>query len=119
MHYVEIDIEQDPALAENAGVNGTPTVQARGGGAGLPARLLGLQLPDAAALRAWLARLPPWTRSSPASLPPSHPTPPTPSPHTWPQIFKDKALVESLPGVKMKSQYRGILDKLLGAPVSA
>lgn len=29
IHFVEIDIEQDPQIAENAGVNGTPTVQAR------------------------------------------------------------------------------------------
>ncbi|MBO1346249.1 MAG: hypothetical protein EBE86_002050 [Hormoscilla sp. GUM202] len=27
IHYVEIDIEQDPEIAENAGVTGTPTVQ--------------------------------------------------------------------------------------------
>jgi protein-disulfide isomerase len=27
IHYVEIDIEQDPEIAEAAGVNGTPTVQ--------------------------------------------------------------------------------------------
>jgi thioredoxin reductase (NADPH) len=29
IHYVEIDIEQDPEIAEAAGVNGTPTVQVR------------------------------------------------------------------------------------------
>jgi thioredoxin reductase (NADPH) len=27
IHYVEIDIEQDPEIAEAAGVNGTPTMQ--------------------------------------------------------------------------------------------
>ncbi len=27
IHFVEIDIEKDPQIAENAGVNGTPTVQ--------------------------------------------------------------------------------------------
>ncbi|MGA1473707.1 MAG: thioredoxin domain-containing protein, partial [Prochlorothrix sp.] len=27
LHYVEIDIEQDPEIAESAGVTGTPTVQ--------------------------------------------------------------------------------------------
>ncbi|MCL1466813.1 thioredoxin-disulfide reductase [Argonema galeatum] len=27
MHFVEIDIEQDPEIAENAGVTGTPTIQ--------------------------------------------------------------------------------------------
>ena len=27
MHLVEIDIEQDPEIAEAAGVNGTPTIQ--------------------------------------------------------------------------------------------
>lgn len=27
IHYVEIDIEQDPEIAEAGGVNGTPTVQ--------------------------------------------------------------------------------------------
>jgi thioredoxin reductase (NADPH) len=27
IHYVEIDIEQDPGIAENAGVTGTPTIQ--------------------------------------------------------------------------------------------
>jgi len=27
MHYVEIDIEQDPNIAENAGIIGTPTIQ--------------------------------------------------------------------------------------------
>lgn len=27
LHYVEIDIEQDPEIAEAAGVNGTPTMQ--------------------------------------------------------------------------------------------
>ena len=30
VHFVEIDIEQDAALAEGAGVNGTPTVQVCG-----------------------------------------------------------------------------------------
>ena len=27
IHYVEIDIEEDPEIAENAGVIGTPTIQ--------------------------------------------------------------------------------------------
>jgi thioredoxin reductase (NADPH) len=27
IHYVEIDIEEDQEIAENAGVTGTPTVQ--------------------------------------------------------------------------------------------
>ena len=27
IHYVEIDIEEDPEIAENAGVVGTPTIQ--------------------------------------------------------------------------------------------
>ena len=27
MHLVDIDIEQDPEIAEAAGVNGTPTIQ--------------------------------------------------------------------------------------------
>jgi thioredoxin reductase (NADPH) len=27
IHYVEIDIEEDPEIAENAGVMGTPTIQ--------------------------------------------------------------------------------------------
>jgi thioredoxin reductase (NADPH) len=27
IHYVEIDIEQDPQIAEAAGVTGTPTIQ--------------------------------------------------------------------------------------------
>lgn len=53
IHFVEIDIEQDPQIAENAGVNGTPTVQ----------------------------------------------------------FFKDKALVKSMPGVKMKRDYRAIIDQ--------
>lgn len=48
VHYVEIDIEQDPEIAESAGVVGTPTVQ----------------------------------------------------------LFRDKALVTELKGVKPKSQYR-------------
>ncbi|PRW44349.1 thioredoxin-disulfide reductase [Chlorella sorokiniana] len=57
VHYVEIDIEQDAALAEGAGVNGTPTVQ----------------------------------------------------------IFKDKAMVETMVGVKQKSQYRAVVEKAIGA----
>ncbi|KAI7845690.1 hypothetical protein COHA_000804 [Chlorella ohadii] len=57
VHYVEIDIEQDAALAEGAGVNGTPTVQ----------------------------------------------------------IFKDKAMVETMVGVKQKSQYRAVVEKAMGA----
>jgi thioredoxin reductase (NADPH) len=27
IHFVEIDIQQDPDIAENAGVTGTPTIQ--------------------------------------------------------------------------------------------
>ncbi|GCE93420.1 thioredoxin reductase [Arthrospira platensis NIES-46] len=27
IHFVEIDIEQDPEIAQNAGVMGTPTIQ--------------------------------------------------------------------------------------------
>ncbi|MCU0566556.1 MAG: thioredoxin-disulfide reductase [Oculatellaceae cyanobacterium Prado106] len=59
VHYVEIDIEQDPAIAESAGVTGTPTVQ----------------------------------------------------------IFKDKAMVTELKGVKPKSQYREIIQSNLAVAV--
>ncbi|KAG2432738.1 hypothetical protein HYH02_012872 [Chlamydomonas schloesseri] len=61
VHYVEIDIEQDPEIAEAAGVMGTPTVQ----------------------------------------------------------MFKDKARVEQLSGVKMKKDYRAIIEKYVLATVSA
>eukprot|EP00198_Chlamydomonas_reinhardtii_P000472 XP_001689807.1 NADPH-dependent thioredoxin reductase [Chlamydomonas reinhardtii] len=61
VHYVEIDIEQDPEIAEAAGVMGTPTVQ----------------------------------------------------------MFKDKARVEQLSGVKMKKDYRAIIEKYVPAAVSA
>ncbi|GIL65683.1 hypothetical protein Vafri_19341 [Volvox africanus] len=59
VHYVEIDIEQDPEIAEAAGVMGTPTVQ----------------------------------------------------------MFKDKARVEQLSGVKMKKDYREIIGRHVGAEV--
>jgi thioredoxin reductase (NADPH) len=59
IHYVEIDIEQDQAIAESAGVTGTPTVQ----------------------------------------------------------LFKDKALVSDLKGVKSKSEYRTVIRSQLGVPV--
>lgn len=55
--YVEIDIDQDPEIAQNAGVNGTPTVQ----------------------------------------------------------VFANKALVASVQGVRMKKEYRGLLDQSLAA----
>eukprot|EP01025_Chloroclados_australasicus_P020067 TRINITY_DN2108_c0_g4_i2.p1 TRINITY_DN2108_c0_g4~~TRINITY_DN2108_c0_g4_i2.p1 ORF type:complete len:562 (-),score=59.73 TRINITY_DN2108_c0_g4_i2:615-2300(-) len=55
IHFVEIDIEMDPEIAEAGGVNGTPTVQ----------------------------------------------------------LFKDKSLVENLPGVKMKREYRQLIDQYL------
>lgn len=55
MHYVEIDIEEDPEIAEAAGVNGTPTIQ----------------------------------------------------------IFKNKERLQSLPGVKMKREYRELIDAAL------
>lgn len=61
VHYVEIDIDQSPEIAEGAGVNGTPTVQ----------------------------------------------------------IFKDKAMVKSMPGVKMKRDYRAVLDQFLPTAVNA
>jgi thioredoxin reductase (NADPH) len=32
VHFVEVDTEADPDMAEAAGVQGTPTVQVRGGG---------------------------------------------------------------------------------------
>jgi thioredoxin reductase (NADPH) len=53
IHYVEIDIEQDPEMAEAGGINGTPTVQ----------------------------------------------------------FFKDKALVGSMAGVRMKKDYRQVIDQ--------
>jgi thioredoxin reductase (NADPH) len=59
IHYVEIDIEADQAIAESAGVTGTPTVQ----------------------------------------------------------IFRDKALVADLKGVKSKSEYRATLRSQLGVAV--
>lgn len=58
IHYVEIDIEVDPEIAEAGGVNGTPTFQ----------------------------------------------------------IFKDRALAASVPGVKQKREYRAMLDEALGVP---
>jgi thioredoxin reductase (NADPH) len=56
IHFVEIDIEQDPEIAEAAGVNGTPTVQ----------------------------------------------------------FFKTKERVANMPGVRMKKDYREIIDAHLG-----
>ena len=56
VHLVEIDIEQDPQIAEAAGVQSTPTVQ----------------------------------------------------------MFKDKERVHHLPGVKMKSEYRNLINESLG-----
>lgn len=56
VHYVEIDIEADPEIAEAAGVNGTPTVQ----------------------------------------------------------IFNKKERLAVMSGVKMKSEYRAVLDGALG-----
>ncbi|KAL4428113.1 hypothetical protein ABPG75_002202 [Micractinium tetrahymenae] len=61
VHFVEIDIEKDPQIAENAGVNGTPTVQ----------------------------------------------------------FFKDKAMVKSMPGVKMKRDYRAVIDQYVPAAATA
>jgi thioredoxin reductase (NADPH) len=55
IHFIEIDIEQDPEIAENAGVTGTPTVQ----------------------------------------------------------LFKDKALLVDIKGVKPKSQYRQLIESNL------
>ena len=52
VHFVEIDIEEDPEIAEAAGVNGTPTIQ----------------------------------------------------------FFKDKERVANIPGVKMKKDYRSIIE---------
>jgi thioredoxin reductase (NADPH) len=59
IYYVEIDIEADQAIAESAGVTGTPTVQ----------------------------------------------------------IFKDKALVGDLKGVKSKSEYRAVIQSLLDVAI--
>eukprot|EP00884_Botryococcus_braunii_P002407 jgi/Botrbrau1/12167/Bobra.0186s0075.1 len=60
LHFVEIDIEQDPEIAEAGGVNGTPTVQ----------------------------------------------------------IFKSKERLHNLPGVKMKREYRELIQNALqGEPV--
>jgi len=59
IHFVDIDIEQDPEIAEAAGVNGTPTVQ----------------------------------------------------------VFKNKERLHNLPGVKMKGDYRKIIDPHVEAPV--
>lgn len=56
IHFVEIDIEQDPEIAQAAGVNGTPTVQ----------------------------------------------------------IFKNKDRVVNLPGVKMKRDYKQLIEEHLG-----
>ncbi|GFR48189.1 hypothetical protein Agub_g10042, partial [Astrephomene gubernaculifera] len=61
VHYVEIDIEQDPEIAEAAGVMGTPTVH----------------------------------------------------------MFKDKARLEVLSGVKMKKDYRGLISKHVGESAAA
>ena len=55
IHFVEIDIEQDPEIAQAAGVNGTPTVQ----------------------------------------------------------IFKNKDRVVNLPGVKMKREYKALIEGLI------
>lgn len=57
LHFVEIDIEQDPEIAEAGGVNGTPTVQ----------------------------------------------------------IFKNKERLHNLPGVKMKREYRELIQNSLAA----
>lgn len=60
IHFVEIDIEQDPEIAEAGGVNGTPTLQ----------------------------------------------------------IFKDKSLVETMVGVKMKSAYKNAINETLKVAVA-
>jgi len=52
VHFVEIDIEEDPEIAEAAGVSGTPTIQ----------------------------------------------------------FFKDKDRLHNLPGVKMKKEYRQLIE---------
>ena len=61
IHFIEIDIEAESEIAENAGVIGTPTVQ----------------------------------------------------------IFKDKALVDQMQGVKQKSQYRDAIAAQLSQTVNA
>ncbi len=61
VHYVEIDIEADPEIAEAAGITGTPTVQ----------------------------------------------------------VFHRKERLQVMPGVKMKTEYRAVLDKALGRPARA
>jgi thioredoxin reductase (NADPH) len=60
IHFVEIDITEDPDIAENAQVMGTPTVQ----------------------------------------------------------LFKDKELLENIPGVKSKTKYRQLIEQHLPASVS-
>ena len=45
---------------------------------------------------------------TPTPNPPAHPP-------THPQIFKDKAMVETMVGVKQKSQYRAVVEKAMGA----
>ena len=61
IHFVEIDIEADPEIAEAAGVTGTPTVQ----------------------------------------------------------LFKDKARITSVPGVKQKREYRELITSNLGSSMVA
>ena len=55
IHFVEIDIEADPDIAEAGGINGTPSVQ----------------------------------------------------------FFKDKALVGSMAGVRMKKDYKQVIDQYI------
>ena len=129
IHFVEIDIEQDPEIAQAAGVNGTPTVQVRcaccrssvGGAGGGPACAEDRACPVAAPCPGWLcvmssAQL---NAASSKKAPVTHQFPACP-PARLPvsarlpaclQFFKNKTRVHNVPGVKMKREYKQLIEE--------
>lgn len=99
VHYVEIDVEQDPEIAEGAGVNGTPTVQV-GAAEAAQRRGAGCQGPGCRCPLASQAG----ARGSDAA---------SPARRALPQIFKDKARLHNLPGVKMKREYKALIEQYI------
>ena len=93
---MEIDIEQDQEIAQAGGVNGTPTVQVFKSKVGAGGRAC-------AYLRCACGR------ASPPPSPPTHTHAPAPTPplHT-------QARVANLPGVKMKRDYKAIIEQHMG-----
>ena len=97
---MEIDIEADQEIAQAAGVSGTPTVQmfkVGRGGAGERGEERRAAACEAAPRLGDLAAHP--ARAPPLPLPQS------------------KARVANLPGVKMKRDYKAVIEQHLEAPV--